>query len=61
MESFRCKRCTAPIQKKPKAKKPKYCASCRGAIQDQWRDKISAARRARTEGKEVTPVGPLRT
>jgi hypothetical protein len=47
---LRCQRCGLGIRKKPKAKTPKYCASCRLAQQDAWKDDLKNDRQRRARG-----------
>lgn len=36
---LRCESCGTVIEKKPKAKTPKYCVECRERQQNEWREK----------------------
>jgi len=42
---LRCSKCFTPIEKKPKAKTPKYCPPCRHQIQQSYKDNVRQSRR----------------
>lgn len=44
---LRCSRCGAPIEKKPKAKTPKYCVPCRESLQQAYKENLKEYRRDR--------------
>lgn len=47
---LRCEQCGFAIQKKPKAKTPKYCQGCREKKQEAWKAKLKVDRQRRVRG-----------
>lgn len=48
---IRCEQCGIPIQKKPKAKMPKYCTPCRESQQNTWKAQLKLDRQRRVRGQ----------
>ena len=48
---LRCDRCGAIIQKKAKAKTPKYCPPCRQQQQEAWKENLKNDRTRRVRGR----------
>jgi len=55
-DTIRCARCGVMVRMKAKAKKPKYCGTCRKNMQAAFRDNAIKARQDRARN---IPVGPI--
>ena len=55
-DTIRCARCGSLVRLKAKAKRAKYCGTCRKAIQAQFRKEVSKTRQARMQN---VPIGPI--
>lgn len=47
----RCEDCGSWVEKKPQAKTPKYCSSCRESRQDAWKENLKKDRQRRVRGR----------
>ena len=48
---LRCQECGTHIEKKPKAKTPKYCPPCRHRVQEAYKESIKNDRTRRVRGR----------